>query len=182
MSKRVFIAIELPDDIKDRISEILSILKRELKFPIRWIESTNWHLTLVFLGYQCLEDIKLIEEKIRPIASTFKNFEIKLDKIIYGPPGKSPRMVWVKAQTPEYNVLKESIESGLVEVGIKFQKENRLPNPHLTVARFQQSVRNLPEIETPLELFFKAEKIVLMESQLKPSGAEYIPLNYFNLL
>jgi len=182
MGKRVFIAIDLPDDIKDGILEVLSIWKNKLKFPIRWIKPENWHLTLVFLGYQQIEDIKLIEEKIKPIVSTFKNFEINLDKIIYGPPGKPPRMIWVKAQSPEYNVLKESIESGLIKAGIKFKKEIRSPNPHLTLARFQESIRIFPEINTQVDLSFKVEKIVLMESQLKSSGAEYIPLNYFNLL
>ena len=181
MDKRVFIAIDLPEEIKQEISAILSKLKKDLRFPMRWMEPTNWHLTLTFLGYQSEEDIKLISEKLNLIVSGTEPFEIIFDKIVYGPPARPPRMIWGQVKSPEYGRLKEIIETELIKVGINFQKENRQPNPHLTLARFQQSSKNLPDIKTPLNLNFKVNKIFLMESQLKPSGAEYISLSQFSL-
>ncbi len=181
MRKRIFIAIELPEKIKEKISEIVEELKPLFKFSIRWIEQANWHLTLVFLGYQNDEDIGLISEKLKSPLLEQKPFEILLEKIVYGPPGRQPRMIWVQAKSPEYGILKELIETELVTIGINFQKENRLPNPHLTLARFQQPIKNLPEIDTPLDLIFKTEIVTLMESKLTPTGAEYCPLKQFAL-
>ena len=181
MRKRVFIAIELPEEIKEEISKILEEIKPLFKFPIRWLKSENWHLTLVFLGYQSDENVRLISEKLKAFASKQKPFEILLDKIIYGPPNRPPRMIWGQAKSPEYGILKELIEKELINIGINFQKENRLSNPHLTLARFQPATQKLPEIETPLNLIFQVETVILMESKLTGFGADYYCLDQFTL-
>jgi len=92
MRKRIFIAINLPEEIKKKLSEYQSKLP---DLPIRWVKKDNLHITLVFLGYlndeEILEVCKITEEA----ASQNSSFFINLKKICYGPPKKMPpRMVW----------------------------------------------------------------------------------------
>jgi 2'-5' RNA ligase len=46
---RTFIAIEIPGDILDKISDILHVLKKGCP-DVRWVRAESIHLTLKFLG------------------------------------------------------------------------------------------------------------------------------------
>src|SRR5699024_4253159 len=46
---RLFIAVPVPDDVRDFMGEIIADLKRE-GWPVRWTNTDNAHLTLHFLG------------------------------------------------------------------------------------------------------------------------------------
>ena len=50
MTIRVFIAIEIDSEIKDKLSEYLSKLKRT-GADVKWVSPENIHLTLKFIGY-----------------------------------------------------------------------------------------------------------------------------------
>ena len=54
MKTRLFIAIELNDELKDYLFGLQKTL--DLKAKIRWVAKKNLHLTLKFLGY--VEDVE----------------------------------------------------------------------------------------------------------------------------
>jgi 2'-5' RNA ligase len=210
--RRLFIAINLPDGIKNTIEKFVSNFKisvnqrshqRESAAEMRFLPKENWHLTLVFLGYQPDEAISPILESIKETAKNFPSPAIEFEKIIWAPPGKTPRMIWLcgtKETSKALGEIKKYLDDSLIKNGVGFQKENRLFNTHLTLARFHQTRINadsyadkrgcisarLPAPERSdggqvnqhinqrqSALAFYANSIDLMESHLKRTGAEY---------
>ena len=95
MKRRLFIAINLPTEIKRGIEKEAERLKPILDPSVRFSHPENWHLTLSFLGYQDDQDINLIVNSMQTATPKFSPPTIKFKKILYGPPDKSPRMVWI---------------------------------------------------------------------------------------
>ncbi len=168
--KRLFIAINLPDEVKDEIEQQIERLDSDF----RWVAKDNWHITLVFLGYQPDEAIPSILESIKQTVQNFPAPAIEFDKIIFGPPHKPARMIWLTGTKETSKILggiKNDLENNLVNNGVRFKMEDRPFNCHLTLARFQ----NIPEklelsdsIHAPIK--FMAQSIDLMESNLNPFG------------
>ncbi len=148
----------------------------EFKPPsFRWLSRENWHFTIVFLGYQKLSSVGQIQKSMEKSVQGALRFEF--EKIILGPPGLAPRMVWLLVNQKTNDIfaeLKNRLEKNLEENGILFKKENRPAFTHLTLARFEPvSFRNLPPINRKVNFSFEAREIYLMKSTLKRSGAEY---------
>ncbi len=171
--KRLFIAINLPRDVKNEIARKIS----KIEADFRWIPQENWHLTLVFLGSQPDEAISGILNSIKETAGKYSDIEIEFDKIIMAPPNKPPRMTWLtgtKKTSQALAEMKNDLENNLIDNKVRFKVEDRSFNCHLTLARFQFPNSQIPQLpESQLPAVFTAESLDLMESCLKPTGAEY---------
>lgn len=184
MKKRLFIAINLPDEVKKQITAEVTQLQNKLRnYQIRFLSEENWHLTISFLGYQDDADVGEIIEATKTAAKSFTQPIIKLEKMVYGPPGRTVRMIWLVG-SPETSKnlaeIKEVLEDNLESAGIRFNRETRPLTTHLTLARFEPiSTFSLPPIEKGTKLEFEAKSLDLMQSVLKRSGAEYMPLSVF---
>lgn len=184
MKKRLFIAIKPPEKI---LEEILNYQKEFSQYPnFRLVEKNNLHLTLLFLGYIEEEDIAKIIEICEKTSQKYQPFSINFSLFDYGPNPKSPRLIWLEGEAPKNLVsLKEDIEKELQKNKIFFEKENRLFKAHITVFRIQKEGKtNLPLRENVIKktnLNFIIESLILMESKLSPSGAQYFQLKTFNL-
>lgn len=182
--KRLFIAINLPENIKDKIGDALEKIRHQpIADDIRFLGRENWHITISFLGYQDDEAVNRIVKSSRDIAAEFEQQEIKLIGIDYGPKGKPPRMLWLNADadtSKNLAALKENLENNLIDRGVIFKKEHRQMNVHITLARFQRTLRKeLPDISAGLNLAFRAASLDLMESHLSRAGAKYDILQAF---
>ncbi len=160
--KRIFIAINLPEKIKDELvnvsKEIQNLFPEEVGL-IRWTAKDNLHITLSFIGDTKEEEIPKICENIKNISQKQKPFSIKIEKICYGPPNTiPPRMIWAE-----------------ITKGVKLLSST----PHITLGRIktwqwkQIEPEERPNIERELNLKFEAKSIDIMESILKRTGAEY---------
>jgi len=181
---RLFIAINLPQEVKDKIEEAVIKIQPLFNFPVRFLTPQNWHLTITFLGYQPDEALGSILKSIQETAAGFDPVLIKFEKIIYGPPGKPARMLWlVGAEEISQNLgeIKEKLETELIKNKVNFRQEKRQFHTHLTLARFQYEGIELPsEVPLPkIDCCFEAQTLDLMESHLKRSGAEYELLSQF---
>lgn len=184
MRKRLFVAINLPQEIKDRIKEVVreiqplfdSSARLTTSGEIRFLKPENWHITITFLGYQPDDTIPAIIESMKqtiPILSRV----IVFDRVIFGPPGRKPKMIWLtgtKETSQNLSKIKLRLEDLLTKNRVSFDKENRLFNTHLTLARFDAGSAS-PEIKLPVieNISFAVESLDLMESHLKRTGAEY---------
>lgn len=173
---RLFTAINIPENIRSLVKKEVDLLSGQFsKFRFfRWVKEENWHFTLIFLGDQNEEDITKIKESIADLK--FNPIEINLNKIIYGPSLKNPRMIWLSLDDESTRILgdiKDELEKKL-ENKIVFQKENRPFQGHLTLARFNITDRfTLPKLDIFVPESFLASQVSLVKSVLGKGGAAY---------
>lgn len=183
MRHRIFIAINLPEDIKKRLSDFQ---EKWPTLPARWTKKENLHITLVFLGYVSDEELLEILEITRETALNHKPFDINLEKICYGPPKKMPpRMVWAEGKKSEkLGKLQKDLEISLSSATLTKEEigEARPYSPHITMARIKEwefrriEPEERPEVKEETNLIFEVNSIEVMESQLKKGGPEYTVL------
>lgn len=186
MKKRIFIAINLPENIKGELlkhqEEINSLFRQEKteRGVMRWTKKENLHITLVFIGYVDDETVYQISRKVKEIASKHHSFYMNLKNICYGPPAKMPpRMVWAEAEGKEAASLKNDLEKTLIDSGVDFLRENKGFKLHITLGRINAwtwkriEPEERPEIDREVSLSFNVNSIEVMESVLKRGGAQY---------
>lgn len=183
MRHRLFVAINLPEDIKNKLA---SYQAKWPELPARWTKKNNIHITLVFLGYTSDEEIVEVCEIVRDIAQKNQSFSINLNRICYGPPGKvPPRMVWVKGEkSEELGKLQKNLQNVLFNSSFKEENESNEKNytSHITLGRIKEwEFRRIepderPQIDEDISLDFDVNSIEVMESRLKKGGAEYVVL------
>ena len=78
MKQRIFIAINLPLEIKQ---ELWQIQKKIAKLPIKLVPVENLHITLVFLGNLWPEEIENLKQIIQRAGERHKKFDINLIKV-----------------------------------------------------------------------------------------------------
>ena len=182
---RIFIAINLPEDVKKQLA---SYLKKWPDLPAKWTERNSIHITVEFLGHLTDEEMADACLATKEVAARHNSFSINLSKILYGPVGKiPPKMVWAEGEkSEELSLLREDLENSLAEK-VRFIPENRVFAPHITLARIKEwewrsiEPEERPEIEEGIDLAFTVESIEVMESELKRNGPEYTVLDSFEL-
>jgi 2'-5' RNA ligase len=182
---RVFIAINLPEDIK---KALFLYSEKFSELPARWTTKDNLHITLEFLGD--LTDIEIGDacKILKEVAKRHNSFPMSLNKILYGPPKKMPpKMVWVEGEKSDELVnLREDLQERLLEK-VKFRPEGHGFVTHITLARISEwefkkfELEERPEINENIDLIFTAESIEIMESELKRGGPVYTILESHNL-
>lgn len=179
MKKRIFIAVNLPESTKKRLKQFQ---EKYDYLPVRWTKEASLHLTLVFIGYVSDEQMLQVCRVAREVAVNSEPFFINFKKIIPGPPGKPPRMIWLEGEAgPELSKLKNELEEGLLDVDSGFNhRENRPMRAHITLARIKmdrwQAIQPLPKIEEEFLAQVPVTSVEVMESDLQRDGAEYIIL------
>ena len=178
MQHRIFIAINLPENIK---KTFLNYQAGLFDFPIKWTKKENMHITLIFIGYVKDENIPKICEAVKQACAQHKSFKINLNEICYGPPQKlPPRMIWAKGETlKELINLKTDLEKSLIKSEIGFIEDNKNFHTHITLGRIKAwewkriEPEERPDIIQETDLDFEVNSIEVMESTLKRTGAEY---------
>ena len=126
---RLFVALEIPEDVKDRLSSLTHGLP-----DARWVSSDSMHITLRFIGEvdeHVAEDIDAALGGVRssPVA-------VSLGALGCWESKGRVRAVWSKVSAEEpLDVLQGRVESSLKRVG--FEPEGRKFSPHVTIARLK---------------------------------------------
>ena len=174
---RSFIALGVPDDFKQWIKDIQDQLRDIPGARVTWAGSKGIHLTLKFLGDVEPDLASKIEKELTFIATETAPFMLKSTRTGGFPNLRNPRVLWIGLEGEGILFkLQKNLEKKLSEFG--FETEKRRFNPHLTVGRVRHIDGGCPlpakfeNIVVP-EFSWKAERLLLMSSLLKPSGAEY---------
>lgn len=182
---RTFIAIELPESIKKEIEQVQAPLKRTETF-VSWVKPKNIHVTLKFLGEVPEDKINEVFSATQKALEGIRKFTMSLKGMGVFPDVRRPRVVWIGSESGEEELshMAKRVEEEMEEIG--FPKEKRKFSAHFTIGR----VKSPKNIEKLMELVkssdfqtgkIEVNEVVVMKSQLHPTGAIYTPLKKVSL-
>lgn len=178
---RAFIAIELPQEIKDAIGKLQAGLK-QAGADVKWVNPGNIHLTLKFLGEIDDNKIMEIENILSESAKACKDFYIRPCSIGAFPKIQSPKVIWIGIDKggSQTKLIAQELEEKLAQSGIP--KEERPFSCHITIGRTKsflnsgKLIRELINLEGNIQGKFQefpAAKLTLFKSTLTPQGPVY---------
>jgi len=187
---RSFIAIELPEEVREGLARLRSGLERAEHRFVKWVDPGGIHLTLKFLGNIPFKRVTEITKAIEEAAQGISPFHLEISGIGAFPNLKQVRVFWVgvSGEVDKLSMLQQNMDSVLGALG--FTKEERSFMPHLTLARIRQGAspserRSFGDLvgSTIFEdkYHIKVNAISLMKSQLTPAGAIYTRLSVVGL-
>ena len=179
MSRRIFIAIDISEEARRRVSEYIAALRRE--FPnlrIGWEKPEKLHLTLKFLGETNEKQMTGLIDIAEKIAAQFGSFPVRIAETGVFQSLRNPRILWLGVRDETYSLSKISELLEIKAERIGFTRERRKFKAHLTIARLREPHRSLDIAKRHLEnkfepVVFEASEIVIYESRLQPSGSVY---------
>jgi 2'-5' RNA ligase len=173
---RLFAALDLPDQVRHSIAELIAKLQSKSRSP-RWIKPENLHITLKFIGHVGNEKLEPIRNALSLIHAT-QPVELHFRGMGFFPNERRPRAFWCGiASSSNLGELAANIDRALVPLGI--EAETRPFTPHLTLARFksEEGIREVVQAATDMKStdFGAATEtnFHLYESLLKSTGAQY---------
>jgi RNA 2',3'-cyclic 3'-phosphodiesterase len=193
---RAFLAVELSHELRADLATIQQELKRridpEMKRDTRisWVKPASLHLTIKFLGNMDEQVIDPLRATLEQAIGSQSGVSVPLQRLGAFPRPQSPRVLWVG---PSDNWEKGTEAMRIAEThgrieqvceGLGFLREAKPFSPHLTLARIKAGERHVGVtlaqsgvLDRPLSLGALAvESVVLMKSELKPTGSVYTKL------
>lgn len=178
---RLFVALDLPDELRQGI---VDWGRGALVDPaLRPVAPESLHITLAFLGHRDKGEIEEIASVVR--EGTGPAPWVELLEPEQRPPRGRARLYALPVLSPGAEALQVGVEQGLVEAGF-YEPEKRSFWPHVTVARVRPEGRGskrpaavskppgkLPEGLSEARI---CRRMTLYRSELKPTGAHYVPL------
>jgi RNA 2',3'-cyclic 3'-phosphodiesterase len=179
---RLFIAIEIPENIRTGFASLLKEF-RSVSPQVKWVRAENLHVTLKFLGETepaklgALQNVLSAVRSAEPVSLEFRGLG-------FFPNDKRPRVFWAGMEGSA-NLKSLAVEVDQATHRLGFPLEERPFTPHLTLARFPLPGA-LPKLlqaiqEKSAQAFgsLRTEEFHLIESKLKPTGAEYTTVQTF---
>jgi RNA 2',3'-cyclic 3'-phosphodiesterase len=193
---RAFLAVELPDELRAELATVQQELKRKIEpemkrnTRIAWARPASIHLTMKFLGDMDEQVADPLLAAVEQAIGSLMAVNVPLERLGAFPLPQSPRVLWVGpseswergAEARRVAEIHGAIEQACEGVG--FLRETRPFSPHLTLARIRVGERNIGValakggvLDRTLSLGALAvESVVLMKSELKPTGSVYTKL------
>ena len=184
-TRRAFVAFEVPEQLRSALSDCCDALRCAgtlSKLSPRWVRSENMHVTLRFLG-------SVTDDSLDALANTLDERFHALEPLatecvsLTGFPSTSRASVFVAqlSVSEELRQLARVVDARATELGSV--GETRAYVPHVTLARLKRRgaipASALATLSAPGALLLS--RVVLFESVLAQSGAQYRPLQSWSL-
>jgi 2'-5' RNA ligase len=173
---RLFIAIELPDEIKKQLEGMRTHIPGS-----RWVPLEQIHLTLAFLGYVDDATLDLLTGALATIKAP--GFNLCFSDTGCFPDRRRPRVLWVGLEPePLLSRLASLVREAVLACNIP--QEERPFSPHITLARLKFPPPR--EVGAFLDQPRKQElppvgvrEFTLFQSLLTSQGAVHTPVKTF---
>lgn len=182
---RAFIAIELDNQIKQKLNQAILDLSSKISYRLRWVKPDLIHLTLNFLGNIPLSKIGAVSDLMYKTVFDLQVFNVEFKGMGCFPSLNRPRVIWIgMEQSSELYTMQKSLTDALRQNG--FEIETRPFSPHLTLARVPETTLQhvLQQIGGAVELYKTLEigsmevaQLKLIKSDLTPVGPRYAILS-----
>jgi len=193
---RAFLAVELSHELRAQLATVQQELTRSIEPEMKrdrrisWAQPASIHLTIKFLGDMDEQVIDPLRAALEQAIGSRLAVKVPLERLGAFPRPQSPRVLWVG---PSENWERGAEAKRVAEIhgaieqaceGLRFLRETRPFSPHLTLARIKVGERQVGValakggvLDRPLSLGSLAvESVVLMKSELKPTGSVYTKL------
>lgn len=179
---RLFICFDLPAEVRKEFAEFIGSCKK-LEPRAKWVQPESIHVTIKFLGEtreDLLSEISRTLESVHspaPVDMTFRGLG-------FFPNDRHPRVFWAGVQA-SFNLAEIARDVDRVVTLLGFLPEKREFVPHLTLARIPAPAKWEKLVQIASEFFSREfgkcrdTEFHLIQSFLKPSGAEYKRLASF---
>jgi RNA 2',3'-cyclic 3'-phosphodiesterase len=187
---RLFVALEIPPEIRANLASEIKQLRaleppssKQTKQKMRWVRPENLHVTLKFIGEAAPEKLDAIQTTLSAVRPA-QPVEVRFKGLGFFPNEKRARVLFVSVEaSPNLAILASEVDKHLEKLG--FFRETREFTPHLTLARIdppgiRRELQSAVQKDARREFgVLRAGAFHLIESKLKPSGAEYTTLRSF---
>jgi RNA 2',3'-cyclic 3'-phosphodiesterase len=187
---RVFIAIEIPDAVREALTEPLHALE-SLHESVRVNPTERMHLTLHFLGHLPLPLVEQLPPVLAAVAARHHPFRVTAAGVGAFPAIARARVLWAGitgADLPQLNGLQADLGNALRRTGLTVEGERF--HPHLTLGRVRRPLKG-PERTVLREWSARwgavafgevpVDQVRLMRSQLGGGPPRYTTLATFDL-
>ncbi len=179
---RIFFAIELNDELRQALSQLIDELKREpWGNRVNWVYPENLHVPLRFLGTTDPTLIPTLVEDTHEATKKIAPFPLQLHNIRFFPSPTAPRAIAADIiPATELFELANVLEK--VSVSLGFTPETKPYLSHLTLGRIAH--HHAPSLREELKLNtrpMEVDEIVLLNSEKTESNQTYTPLEYISL-
>lgn len=185
---RAFVAIELPDEVKDLLWQLQEKLQSYSAARVaRWVDPWGTHITLKFLGDVAIPRLPALVEALDEIAQQHAPFTLRLAQLGAFPNVHRPSVLWVGVEEGGEQIvaLTAAVEAAFQRLGFKPERHDAFP--HVTLARVKkeatpQQRRALGDLVGPTTVpefpSITIGHISLMRSFLMPGGSRYVRLGH----
>lgn len=175
---RLFVALNLPDDVRARIEAELIEPLRSVTSGVRWVRPEMLHVTLAFLGERSDAEAREASRVVGELAVGRAPLNVSLRGLGAFPSVSKPRVVWLGLDDPSaVRQLHRAFERERARLGVP--AEGRAYHPHVTLGRVPGESPSLRDALAPgLPVHdFQADvaltSVDLMRSDALPAGMHY---------
>ena len=194
---RSFLAVAPDARCQHFLEQEIARLRAALpQVPVRWTADENLHLTLHFLGNITPALAQQLVQRLPAALSARRAFDAPLRETTLFPGAQRPRALAVTiARMPALSGLVSTLRRTAQQSGARVERQRF--RGHITLGRLHNSGHSSRRKERGKEAQHNADlmeiggsapapplrvaELVLFESQLRPEGPRYIPLENFAL-
>lgn len=168
---RLFIAIELPEEIKKSLVD----LQREIP-GMTWTKISNLHLTLCFIGEVGLEQKARIQEGLGRVCAHPFSLSLSGLGMFFK---KTQAVLWAGLQeSSSLSTLKNDMVAALADLAELPRAQGRF-TPHITLGRMKKPDKKVlqefvAQFSDVAQGTFRVEHMTLFRSILAPGGARHV--------
>ena len=180
MTIRSFIALPIRSETANELGDVAAKMSYQDKSgAVRWVDQENYHITLAFLGEQHEADLETLAEHLDyHVRQT--EFEAVLSHLSPFPETRPKLVAATLDKSDDLKCLFQQVDSAIKSTDMRIDKRKFIP--HVTLGRYRHT-RNSYAGNIPLNVSFETiiDEVVLYESVLTTTGAEYEPIYRFPL-
>ena len=180
MTIRSFIALPLVKETANQLGDLAAKMSYQDKSgAVRWVDQENYHVTLAFLGEQRESDLETLAEQMdHHIVQP--EFATTLSHLSPFPETRPKLVAAMLGKSPDIKALHQQVSSAVNSASMMIDKRKFIP--HITLGRYRHS-KNVYAGTIPMNVSFETwfDEVVLYESVLTNTGAEYEPIYRFPL-